>query len=467
MSAYAGFPYIWAGVQAIATDLSGRPLVVVRTDASGNKELDKTHPLIERLKQPAPGVSGVWMRRQLYADLVLTGNAYIWRRQVVGGEIYLRIHPAEIGPVVRNGIIIGYSSGPDMGGDEKPKWTAQEILHIADIGWEQGARCYLGESVIRPLNDGLEAIRSARRQVERAARRGRLEFLVRPAASAGPMSAFSKEKAEDVKDAFVTSQERGDGVMVLNRALDVTPLSYSPRELEFSELHDEVREEQGSALGVPPVRMGRETANYGTAKQQMRLYWERLIGLSRLIDAALSRLLDDPALTIEHYFGDVEALQTARTERQMRASVWVTGFHADPAKAAAYEGFHDAPIPLDQDPESVSAPRRPAQEVDEPQAASMPTAETYLRAAGQRFQGYVTDGSIDDDTLVHIEAGMLAASLHVPLGVARDAASIMVHAVRGYCVERNGDAVLGVSTLQVFRPAFARHLRQLAAQEAA
>jgi HK97 family phage portal protein len=466
MSSAAAFPWVWASVQAIATDLSGLPLrgvrETVRTEGRRRyieREFDDAHWVLRLLQKPNPRESGVRFRRQVYADFVLTGNAYVWRIGEGSTASLQRLHPAHVTPMLdaRTGLVEEYQWGDR-------KLPAEEVLHIADISWTDDVSAVLGESVVRCLHDGLTASKESRQQAARAAKRGRLEMLLAPT---DPVGTMGPEASARLKEAYESAVQRGDGVVVLNKAIEATPLSFSPRELEYQALNEQVRDEISAAFGVPPVRLGIPTANYGTAKQQMRQYAERLQRIAALFDDEISRLVIGEDVRICHDFTDLEALQTSFTERQMRASVWVTAFGVSPKEAARYEGFDDAPIPADVTADDVRAPRRPATEVNEPQAAGLSTEQAihrYLVLAADRYQIAANEGAIDDGWQL-VERGRLLGALEVAGVEAKRAEAVAAHvtgllseAVRQYAETRDADAALGVRTLRAFGVEHARHL---------
>lgn len=462
LSSIAAFPWVYACTQAIVTDLAGLPLIAVRDLPNGQKEIVRDHPVLDLLKRPHPQCSGARMRRQLYADFVLSGEAVLRRIETSAGEVLTRLHPVDVSPEIdpRSGLILFYQWGNE-------KLDPAEVLYIADIGWIRGIRASRGTSPIQSLESGLMAAQDARNHARKAAKRGRLEMLLRPS---DVRTQFGKSGVEAVKETYTAAARAGDGVLVLNRALEATPLSMSPKELEFSQLATDVRDETLAALGVPPVRVGLPGANYGTAKQQTRIYWERLRHTASLFDDEFSRLTGD-GTRIEHDFTNVEALQTSYTERQMRASVWVTGFGVPPADAAAYEGFHDAPIPGATAAEDMRAPRRPGTSTEEPRERDLTVAgviEFWLMGARERFASQAAEGSILPASEMW-EAGRLEQSL-TACGVDRErasriaanAAAIVTESVSQYVASAGTDAVVGLGSLRVFSSRFAAALAEVA-----
>jgi len=390
MSALAAFPWVWACVNAISSDLAGLPLIAVKT-VDGKEQILSSHPVIDLLNRPNPQQSGFKQRRQTVADQALSGNAYT---RVIRSPVLAlcRLHPhmPEVSVDPFTGMIYHFELKQD---DKTLRLPYEDVLHFAGLSWSDDATQILGESAVRCLHDGLTVDKSSREQAGNAARRGRLEMLLAPNESTANLG---KNGVKAIKDQYIAAVERGDGLFVLSKSVSATPLSLSPRELEFSQLHSDVRDEILAVFGVPEVRVGGPSANYGTARQQMRMYWESLRLKARLFEDEWSRLCTDGA-RIRHDFSSVEALQVSYTERQTRASVWVTAFGADPKEAATYEGFPDAPIPADQNIEDLRAPRRPASEVVTPQALGLVDLITaYLEDAADRYQVCVSLGSVPE-----------------------------------------------------------------------
>ncbi len=353
MSALVRSPWVWACVEAISTDLSGLP-IVVETGTGLDRSQSSSHWLIDLLDRPSPSVGGRRFRRQLLTDLLLSGNAYVrvWRsggRPVRLGRIVPQLIEASVGA---DGEVVGWrltATGQVLGPDD--------VLHIAGISWTATQALALGESPIRPLHLALQVERDSRVQAGRSARRGRLEMMLTPAA---PEVVLGPEQVDDIVQHYAASAERGDGVYVVNKLMTATPLSLSARDGEFLGISDRNRAEVLAVFGVPPTRVNEPAANYGTAKQQMRTYWEGLQGRAALLDDELSRLAE-PGTRVRHSFAGVEALQTSQTERQARAVVWRESLGMSAEDAAAYEGFYDAPVSEQSiaDRAPVAAPATP------------------------------------------------------------------------------------------------------------
>lgn len=462
LSAIAAFPWVRACVNVISTDLSGVPLVAVRIDPrTGDREIMKEHPVLDLLNRPSRQAGGVAMRRQLYADFTLVQEAAV---RVIGRPgvdgVALRLHPADLEPWVdpSTGLIDHFLWG-------KIKLRPDEVLMIRGIGWETGIRSSRAESPIRSLESGLMAAKDARKFARKTAQNGRLEMLFKPT---DPVAQFGRSGVEAIKEMYLSAKRDGSGAFVLNRAIDAVPLSISSREMEFSELDSRVRDEVLAVFGVPPVLVGLPGANYGTARQQSRTYWERRKHDARLFDDEFSRLTGDPTVRIEHDFRDVEALQTARTERLARVAQHVA-MGMGVADAYKFEGFHDAPVDANTQPAGMSAPSTAADPgVNEPQEDNGEGGSRTARAiaswqagAAARYQERVLSEDMAGADV--LEAGILMGALltsgHHPntaRAIAKQASELVHESVSTIVDTTDADGYLGVGTLRCFGPDFAR-----------
>lgn len=476
LSSMAAFPWIWACANLIATDLSGVPLVAVTIDPATGRVLkrEREHPVLDLFRRSRRGTGGVAMRRQIYTDFALCQEASL---RVIGTPgvdgIAYRLHPEDMEPYVdpATGLIDYF----EWGGKRLPR---DEVLWIRGIGWERGVRAARAESPIRSLENGLLASQEARKFARKAAKSGRVEFIIRPIDA---VAQFGRSSVKAIKDMIVGARSDGTGVMILNRALDVTPISLSAREMEFSELDTRVRDEVLAVMGVPPVLVGLPGANYGTARQQSRTYWERRKHDAKLFDDEFSLLTGDPFVRIEHDFTDVEALQPTRTERLARVQQHVA-MGMPVAAAYHFEGFHDAPVDESTQPISMRPPQV-APTVTEPQedngdqsrSAALQAVRSWQFGAAVRYQERVL--SVDHGESLGAFALQEATTLcldlinaGVPDGEAQrlsaHAAAIAQDSVSTIVDTSDADGVLGIRTLRVFGVEFARHLLGLTPESA-
>lgn len=418
MSAYGTFPWVYACGQAIYTDLSGLPIVIETGTGLGRKQ-SQDHWMVSLLDRPHPKISGRRLRRQWYLDLRQTGNAYIrvWRDKT-GRPIQLgRVPPQLIQPIIADdGEEIGWQIGNKM-----LPWS--DVRHVADPSWEASLAVALGESPMRPLSISLQIDRDAKIAAGRAARRGRVDMLLSPNSEdvlLGP------EAVDGMVQQYAAATEEGHGIWVVNRGMTATPNTLTAREGEFLGLIDRSKAETMAVMGVPPTRAGDPAANYGTARAQMRVYWEFLMGLAALFDDELTQLVE-PGVKVRHDFSRVEALQTRQTEALNRVVILV-GLGMDPNEALRYEQFFDAPTikePKKPAPAPATAPvsdengNRPA---DEPQS----TALTDWVTAQLQLAALVFESDRNDNAIANFVTQTLCKRL--PYDTAREAGEICAEA---------------------------------------
>lgn len=378
LSAFGNNAWVYACGQAIYTDLAGLPLVV-ETGVGIDRKQSQDHWLLDLLERPHPKISGRRMRRQWYLDLRQTGNAYIrvWRNPQGRPIQFGRVPPQLIQPIVADD---GEEVGWQIGAKVLP-WS--DVRHVADPSWEANLSVALGETAMRPLGTSLQIDRDAKTAAGRAARRGRVDMILSPTSedmTLGP------EAVDGMVEQYAKATEDGHGIWVVNRGMAATPNSLTARDGEFLALIDRSKAEIMAVMGVPPTRAGDPAANYGTARAQMRVYWEFLMGVASLFDDELTQLAE-PGVRVRHDFSRVEALQTRQTEALNRVVILVS-LGMDPNEALRYEQFFDAPMIKEAKPTAkpttapVSDPNgnRPADEPASTALADWITAQLQLAA---------------------------------------------------------------------------------------
>lgn len=374
LSSLAAFPWPFACVQAISTDLSKVPITVHRGSGADAEVLDD-HPFLDLIKQPSTRVGGTLFRRQLYTDLVLTGNAFI----LIGGTpieplTLIRLHPSRVS-------ITPLSDGqPNMyqydGGEGVPRrYTHEQVMHIRSPSWSDDPSNLWGTGCVQPLHNDLTTEMKQSALTARTASTGQPTGILSPKEDG---DRWSKEQITTLRSAYENQMKAGgSGVLILGGQAQFDKVSFTPREMEFSQVRDFVRSSTLAAFDVPPARVGLPNTNYATALAQSKRYWEGLQGRAALIDAELTRLArmwGDETITVRHDFSGVDSLQESRSERLQRVLSW-SMLGVPLADAAAYEGFDDLPFtPGDQ--EAPVGPVDSPDEVDEQEQSLIPTSGT-------------------------------------------------------------------------------------------
>ena len=342
LATIAAFPWVRACVDAIATDLAGLPLRVVRGTGSDAQHVEIPE-LAALLNRPTSAQTRVEWERQIWVYLLLSGNAYAMRvgRPAKPSSLPL-LHPE--GVKIRPGSY-GFPEGYDWTpyGGTPTSYDASLIQHWKLTQWEHGPQGLAGEGLIRALAKDLEADFAASKLSASQSRQGRPAAVI----SQDPTDsvAWTKDQRDLIGTAYTKLVSENRAVMVVPGKMKAEFPSYNLRDMEFSTQRGLTRETILAAFGVPPCRVGLPTANYATSQQQMAVYWQHLIGLASILDGGLTAIAQGwgSDLSVAHDFSGVEPLQASRDSRLNRVSTWVM-LGADAADAASYEGFDDAPL---------------------------------------------------------------------------------------------------------------------------
>ena len=361
MAAFASFPWVRACVDAICTDLSGLPVVIIQGEGAQAQQVT-VQGLSQLLARPTSRKRRATWERQVVTHLLLSGNAYLLRagpdpRRPVSLPV---LHPEGIRIIPNDaGEADAYEYRAAGGG--MTVYDASVVVHISLTSWENGAQGLYGEGLIRALRNDLEADQAASKLSASQSNQGR------PSAIFKPKEPITREQQDMVADAYrkIASEKRPS--MVLPADFDVDFPTFTLRDMEFVGQRTYTRDSILAAFGVPPTRVGLPSANYATAQEQSKIYWRQLQGIAALIEDALTELaLGWGAYRVAHDFSSVDALQESRDSRLNRVASW-TMLGASPSAAAAYEGFQDAPLSdSDQaqaEPVAVGASVRPVRAV--------------------------------------------------------------------------------------------------------
>ena len=360
MSAMAAFPWVQASVSAVASDLSGLQIKVIR-GRGATAEPVPDHPILDLLERPSSRVPGVLFRRQLVTDLVLTGDAFaLIGTAGADPAALLRMHPERVkvtpSPDGQPGFYMY-----DVGGTAT-RYEYGQVLHIRMPSWEDTPSGLYGTGAIRSLANDLTTDLRAQKMESATAATGRPTGVFSPS---DPSDRWSSAQVKVLREAYEKQMAGVSGALFLGGPVKYDALGHSPRDMLLSETRTWVRDAVMAAIGVVPTRIGIPSANYATAAQSARRYWEDLQSRAALIDSELTRLArmfpDSEGVRVVHSFDDVAALQESRTERVARVnSWWMMGIPL--ADAAAMEGFDDLPVPDDLPDPVVEAPAPPEDE---------------------------------------------------------------------------------------------------------
>ena len=354
MAAMARFPWVRACVEAVSSDLTKVPHRIIKGRGK-DAETIEDHPFFDLLERPNSRTPGILFARQLVVDMLLTGDAFA----LVAGEgeprALIRLHP-ERGKIVPNddGQIKEYEYS---GGSSSVRYGFEQVLHFRSPSWQSNPSMLYGSGAIESLHNDLTTDLAASELAATSAKTGMPTGILSPAAD----DIWTRPQITQLREGFEKQLKAKSGTVILGAGVEYKQLSHSLRDLEYQETRKLAKEAVMAALGVVPVRVGVESANYASSRQQMRLYWEQLQARSMLMDSEWTRLLrmfpDSDGLRIVSDFSEVDALQESRTERVNRVNQWwLMGVSLQ--EAAALEGFENLnaeEIEAESEPEEADA----------------------------------------------------------------------------------------------------------------
>lgn len=355
------FPYVAACVRAIAQDLAQLPLRVQDGRDKKARQVPAAR-VLDLLAQPNTQTTEMGLRETLVWYLLLCGVAYLEPVPLTGRPIsVLAHHPDHVLPQ-RDlvGRVTHYMiTGPNGQYSRKP----EEIIRIAFPSIDPSGEEF---SPVRSLIRELNLDWNLRDRAEKSAKKGGPDALLHPEGSDAAMDMMSGPELDEARRDLRVQMARHRGEpMLMGRRYGVTPLGYSQVDLATLEQREAVRDAVLASFGVPPVRVGLVTANYAQSKEMMLGYWgDTLPGYARRLDEAFTelsrRLREGPAdRQVFHDFSGSPATQAGQSERLDRVERWVK-LGVDPAAAAAYEGFEDAPFTATPAPDAEPTPADPA-----------------------------------------------------------------------------------------------------------
>jgi len=393
LSAFRSHPWVYAALQSKTRDLSSLPIKAyqVNNEAERGDEV-QSHPLLARLARPSTGVSGRRFRKQLQLDLETGGNAYIHAVFYRGQPKELIRWPPDRVQIIEDaqGRPAAYQLGDQWGG---PAWlplshpdaikngTGAGIVHIRGATWDTGPTGSFGSGAMEPLDAVISSDLATTRRQALSAERGRPDAIAKPV-SGGVVNDRQVAAAANTLNKVFTA--RDGGVAVLDGSFEIEVLGWSPREMETTKTSAVTREAVMAVTGVPPTILGLATANYATAREQSKTYWQGLQGTAADIEDGWAEVGARcvPPVAIGHDYSGVGALQEDRSLQLDRVAKHIAN-GLEPAAAYALEGYpgaagltFTAPAPVAEAPGAAQEPaadRTPSPDVatmrDEIQAA--------------------------------------------------------------------------------------------------
>ncbi|MEO1778875.1 MAG: phage portal protein [Pseudomonadota bacterium] len=291
-SGFSGNPVGFRSVRLISEAAAALPLVM--QDAAQRYE---THPLLSLLKSPNPGQGRAELLEALYAQLLLSGNAYV---EAVAGEsgTPLELH------VLRSDRM-SVVPGPD-GWPIAYEYRVGGKVHRFDASGPVSPICHIKS--FHPQDDhyGLSPMQAAAMalDVHTAASRWSKSLLDNAARPSGAIvyrgtdgqSQLSGDQYERLVSEIETNHSGARNAgrpMLLEGGLDWKPMGFSPSDMEFQKTKEAAAREIALAFGVPPMLLGIQgDATYANYQEANRAFYRlTVLPLATRVAAALAEWL--------------------------------------------------------------------------------------------------------------------------------------------------------------------------------
>ena len=341
LSAYAGFPWVYAAMLRRSQDVSRLPARIVRGSGPGARAVSK-HPFYALLNRPSTKKGGRSFRAQMCLDYRITGMSYslivgtqeplISLRRLHPGRTRLKVDPSE-----------GYDRVIYNGAGVRLSYRPEDVIIASLPSWEDGPEGLYGTGAILPLHTDLTTDKRAATRAGEMAKRGRPDVLVSPA---GEMGEWQPETRDQIKRQLNKLLSDG-GALVFSNEMKMEIPTWKPRDMEFEKVRALAREAVLAVTGVPPHMVGLPSANYALAERQEIIYYEGIAAeaeeMADQVWTPLIQRLYGARYAVRFDTSGIAALQKSRSEQLDRVQKWVD-LGADPAEAAAYEGLEDGPL---------------------------------------------------------------------------------------------------------------------------
>lgn len=289
---FAGNPVGFRAVRMISEAAAAVPLVL-----QDQRQRYEVHPLLELMRRPNPAQGQAELLEAVFAQLLLSGNAYVEAVPgVEGGVAELHVLRSD-----RMRVVPGADGWPAAYeyavGARKHRFAVVEgvspVCHLKSFHPQDD---HYGLSPMQAAAMAVDVHNSASRWSKSL-----LDNAARPSGAlvwsgADGQAPMSDDQVRRLSDEF-TSFHQGAGnagrPMLLEGGLDWKPMGFSPSDMEFQKTKEAAAREIALAFGVPPMLMGipgdATYANYAEANRAF--YRLTVLPLATRVAAGLSEWL--------------------------------------------------------------------------------------------------------------------------------------------------------------------------------
>lgn len=306
---YAGNVVGYRAVRMVAEAAASVPLLL-HVDG---KEVDE-HPLLSLLHRPNAAQSGRELFENLYAFLMVAGNAY-------AELVVLDDTPRELFALRpdRMAVVPSKAGWPESFeysvGGQSVRMPRENVLHVKMFNPTDD---YYGlapmEAAARSIDTHNSASSWNKAMLDNAARpSGALVF----AAGDGTLTSEQFDRLKTELESTYQGAANAGRPMILEGGLDWKEMGFSPKDMEFIEAKNIAAREIALAFGVPPMLLGIPGDNtYANYAEANRSFWRQTVVplVGRMADgvAQLLQPYEKGALRLQPDLDQVEALAPDR-----------------------------------------------------------------------------------------------------------------------------------------------------------
>ena len=319
---FMGNPVGFRAVRLIAEAAAALPLVF--QDAGRRYDL---HPLMALVARPNPGQGRAELLEALYAQLLLSGNAYL---EAVPGSGRL---PGELHALRADRVTA--VPGPD-GWPVAYDYTVGSRRIRYDLAGPVAPVCHLRS--FHPQDDhyGFSPLQAAAVAIDvhnaaSAWSKALLDNAARPSGAivyrgadgAGSLAPEQYERLVAEMESYHQGARNAGRPMLLEGGLDWKPMGFSPSDMEFQKTKEAAAREIATAFGVPPMLMGIPgDATYANYQEANRAFYRlTVLPMATRVTAAMGHWLSGftgEAIEIRPDLDQVPALAAERDQHWAR-----------------------------------------------------------------------------------------------------------------------------------------------------
>jgi HK97 family phage portal protein len=323
---FQGNPMGFRVVRLISEAAAALPLILQDSDRRYEQ-----HPLLTLVRRPNPVQGKAEFLEAIYAQLLLSGNAYVEAVAPAGGlPSELHVLRAD-----RMSVVPGADGWP-----QAYDYTVGGRKHRFVMGAEPGEMPICHIRAYHPTDDhyGLSPLEAAATAIDvhnSASRwsKALLDNAARPsgaiiykgAEGQGTMTNEQFERLQSEMEMHHMGARNAGRPMLLEGGLDWKPMGFSPSDMEFHKTKEAAAREIAIAFGVPPMLMGIPgDATYANYQEANRAFYRlTVLPLAAKVTAALGHWLSGhagEAVELKPDLDQVPALAGEREQQWRRVS---------------------------------------------------------------------------------------------------------------------------------------------------